>query len=512
VANRVLERNIASASFGSDLAGGGDVNGDGYSDVVVGSPTVGSPSFDGRAYLYLGSAAGVASDPAWFIERPGADDWLGAAVANIGDFNGDGFSDVVISAIGSDTGAIDGGSVELYLGNGGAGRPVLARQFRGADDPNPVQPWGLSHSGDEFQVSVTATSPRGRELAKLHIEACPPGEVWGDVDCRHAVSDSWTAIPLGEGGVVLTETISSLSDGVLYRWRAHVLYLQLHADEPGITEPPVPRHGPWRRLVAIAPAADIRVGEPQQITVEVVNSTSSVAESAAYAEVDVVVTTSDSEPTEFESSVDYETHNGTAFSGDDYVHTSWNLFFPSGTASGTVATIQVDLVGDALDEADEDFILEIHNPIGALLGSQITDTVTILDDDPPPELSAATVEVDEGAGTATVTLELSAPTSFEVTVNYSTADDTATAPADYSTASGTATISALDTMATIDLTIEEDWLEEGDEMFALEFSGVSKATLMTPTVEVIIHDNDLGIIFADGFESGTTSAWNSTKP
>ena len=60
--------------------------------------------------------------------------------------------------------------------------------------------------------------------------------------------------------------------------------------------------------------------------------------------------------------------------------------------------------------------------------------------------------------------------------------------------------------------IEEDWLEEGDEVFTLELSGTSKATLMTPMVEVIIHDNDSGIIFADGFESGNTSAWSSTKP
>ncbi len=135
---------------------------------------------------------------------------LGRAVANIGDFNGDGFADIGVSAIGSDAGAVDGGSVELYLGNAGTGRPVLARQSRGGSS-DPVQPWGLSHSGDAFEVSMTATSPRGRELVKLHVEACPPGEVWGDVDCRHAVSAGWTPIPLGEDGVVLTEAVLGLT-------------------------------------------------------------------------------------------------------------------------------------------------------------------------------------------------------------------------------------------------------------------------------------------------------------
>jgi len=511
-ADRVLEQNIASAGFGAAVAGAGDVNGDGFADLVVGSPTVGSPSFDGRAYLFLGMAAGVAGEPAWFIERPGAGVWLGSAVAGIGDFNGDGFSDVVIGVPGSDAGAADGGSVELYLGNAGAGRPVLARQFRGGDDPNPVQPWGLTHSGDDFQISMTAISPRGRELAKLHVEACPPGEVWGDVDCRHAVSADWTAIPLGENGVVLTETISSLTEGVLYRWRAHVLYLPLHGDEPGITEPPAPRHGPWRTLFAMAPAADIRVGIPQQITIELATISSSVDEGAPQAEVEVVMTTSDGEASEVDSSVDFDTFNGTAVAGEDYVHTSFNRFFSAGTASGTVQTIEVGLINDDLDEPDEDFVVELYNPVGAMLGPQNTHAVTILDDDPPPELSALDVEVSEGVGVATITLELSAPTSFEVTVDFATVDGSATAPMDYVSVSGTVMIPPMDITATVEIPIEDDWLGEALEFFTLELTNPANAVLVAPTVTITIMDDDAGILFADGFESGDTGRWTGVTP
>ena len=512
-ANQVLEENIADAGFGVNVAAAGDVNGDGFSDVMVGSPFVGVPgSFDGRAYLYLGTATGVGSDPGWLMGANGTSELLGHSAAGAGDVNGDGFSDVVIGSPGSDAGAVYGGSVELYLGNAGSGRPVLARQFRGAGDPTPVQPWGLTNSGDDFQISMTATSPRGRELVKLHVEACPPGEVWGDVDCRHVVSADWMPIPLGENGIVLNQTLSGLTEDVLYHWRAHVLYVPLHADEPGITTPPVPRHGPWRTLFAAAPAADIRVGEPQRITIEMVSASSSEGEGAPQAEVSIVMTTSDGEVSEVDTSVDFTTWDGSALAGHDFVHTSFNRFFPAGTTNGAAQIIAVNLINDDLDEPDEDFSVEIYNPMGAVLGFQMVHTVTIVDDDPPPELSAMHVEVDEGAGLAVVVLELSGATSFEVTVDYASVDGSAAAPLDYGPVSGTATIQPMDTIFNIDIPIEEDWIEEGDETFNLNLSGPSNTTLTTSTVLVTIVDNDAGILFADGFESGDTGRWTSVKP
>src|SRR5207244_3506133 len=57
----------------SDLVGGelgasvavGDVNGDGYDDVLAGAPGVGSPWASGRAYLFLGSPTGPSATPDW---------------------------------------------------------------------------------------------------------------------------------------------------------------------------------------------------------------------------------------------------------------------------------------------------------------------------------------------------------------------------------------------------------------------------------------------------------------
>lgn len=512
VADRVLEQNTTTAEFGSCVSGVGDINGDGYADLVVGSPNSANAPPIRRAYLFLGSAAGIAADPAWFVERPVSVDGFGSAVANIGDFDGDGFSDMVVSAPASGAGAAEGGSVELYLGNAGAGRPVLARQSRGVGDPTPVQPWGLSHSGDSFQVSMTATSPRGRELVKLHVEACPPGEVWGDVDCRHQVSADWTAIPLGENGVVLTEAVSGLTEDVLYHWRAHVLFIPLHADEPGIAEPPVPRHGPWRTLSARADIGNVRVGEPQIITIEFVGVASPVGEGVPQAQIDLVMTTSDGEASAVDSSVDFGTFDVTAVAGEDYVHTSFNRFFPVGTASGTAQAIEVDLINDDLDEPEEDFVIELYNSMGAVLGAQNTHTVTIADDDPPPELSALNVEVDEGAGSAMITLGLSAPTSFDVTVDFATVDGSATAPMDYVSVNGTMMIPPMNIVTTVEIPIEDDWLEEASEFFTLELTNPVNVDLATSEVTVTIIDDDAGFLFADGFESGDTGRWTGVTP
>jgi hypothetical protein len=169
-------------------------------------------------------------------------------------------------------------------------------------------------------------------------------------------------------------------------------------------------------------------------------------------------------------------------------------------------------VPDDLDEPDETFSVELHSPSGAVVGAQSVHTATIVDDDPPPELSAADVLVAEGAGVAVVTLQLDAPTTFEVSVGYTTADGTAVAPEDYAAVAGTANIAPMDLSTVVVIPIEDDWLDEGAEFFNLVLSGEVNAVLTTPAVEIVIDDNDVGIIFADDFESGDLMRWSASVP
>ena len=106
------------AWFGSDAYTAGDVNGDGYDDVIVGAYRHDNGQTDeGRAYLYLGSATGLASAPAWTTESDQASTDYGYGARTAGDLNGDGYADVVVAAPGFDNGQTNEGKVWVYLGS-----------------------------------------------------------------------------------------------------------------------------------------------------------------------------------------------------------------------------------------------------------------------------------------------------------------------------------------------------------------------------------------------------------
>jgi hypothetical protein len=93
---------------------------------------------------------------------------------------------------------------------------------------------------------------------KLEVEACPAGVPFDDSDCTTHVSAAWTDVTVSTAGALLTEVVDGL-DPVLHHWRARVLRAPFGVTQTGITAPPNPRHGPWRRLAAQAEEADVLV-------------------------------------------------------------------------------------------------------------------------------------------------------------------------------------------------------------------------------------------------------------
>ncbi len=121
VPNWTAESNQVSAEFGQSVASAGDVNGDGFSDVIVGAPLFDNGETDeGRAYVYHGSASGLSTVPNWTAESNQAGARFGTSVASAGDVNGDGFSDVIVGAPFFENGESEEGLAFVYHGSGTA--------------------------------------------------------------------------------------------------------------------------------------------------------------------------------------------------------------------------------------------------------------------------------------------------------------------------------------------------------------------------------------------------------
>ncbi|MBK9274958.1 MAG: FG-GAP repeat protein [Flavobacteriales bacterium] len=113
-----IEIDQASARYGRSVACAGDVNGDGYSDVIIGAYLFDNGQADeGRVFVYHGGPTGLGGTAAWTAESDQASAWFGYAVAGAGDVNGDGFSDVIIGSPFFDNGQTNEGRIFVYHGN-----------------------------------------------------------------------------------------------------------------------------------------------------------------------------------------------------------------------------------------------------------------------------------------------------------------------------------------------------------------------------------------------------------
>ncbi|MCK6549143.1 hypothetical protein L6R52_25095 [Myxococcota bacterium] len=187
--------------------------------------------------------------------------------------------------------------------------------------------------------------------------------------------------------------------------------------------------------------------------------------------------------------VDWATGNSTAIAPADYVTASGSVTFTAGTTS---MTISVSIQGDVLDEANETLFVNLSNPVNGVLGD-LQGVVTITDDDNAPTISitdATVTEGNTGALNATFTVTLSAASGQMVTVDWATANGTATAGADYVAGSGALTFAAGTTSQTLTVAITPDVLDEVDETFFVNLSNAASATILDAQGLGTITDDD----------------------
>ena len=128
--------------------------------------------------------------------------------------------------------------------------------------------------------------------------------------------------------------------------------------------------------------------------------------------------------------------------------------------------------GDSRNEADEKFFVILTGASNAVIGGSTT-SVTIINDDAVPIVSVSNTNRFEGqSGTTTFhsTVSLSEPSDRTLTVNWQTADGTATAPTDYTSATGTLTFAPGVTSQTLDTLVNGDRAFEADETYFIPLS------------------------------------------
>ncbi|MFH1120176.1 MAG: Calx-beta domain-containing protein, partial [Bacteroidota bacterium] len=353
-----------------------------------------------------------------------------------------------------------------------------------ASDPNASEP---SNNG-QYTVTMTSASDTDTQISYNVSGTATSG------DDFNALSGSVT-IPAGS----LTATIDVVVNDDLILESSETVIATLSAITSG--------------------NSNITIGLPAAATVTITDN-----DAASLSIADVTVDESDGTATftvlltgnvQGGFTIDYATANNTAVQPGDYTSTSGTLTFAGTT--GETETITVPITGNSIVEITETYYVNLSGISNALItyDSQATGTIT---DDDVATVSIASVTEDEGdSGTTTYTftVTMNAASDAVVTVDYATANGTATtADLDYSATSGTLTFAAGNTSQTFTVSVNGDTRIEDDETFTADLSNLvtnsRPITLATSSGTGTITNDDAATIsindvtLAEG-NTGTTS-------
>src|SRR5438309_92159 len=173
--------------------------------------------------------------------------------------------------------------------------------------------------------------------------------------------------------------------------------------------------------------------------------------------------------------VDYLTSDGTATAGANYLPASGTLTFAPGQI---VATFTVTILDDTIGEGDQAVHLTRRNAGGgAVLGTRRSATLTIVDNEPAINFSAASYNVPENKGPAVITVARSGPAAGTVTVRFTTSDGPgASAPGRYAAVNTTLTFAPGVRSLKASVPIVNDTLAQGNGIVNLILSNVGGGT------------------------------------
>ncbi|MEZ5167637.1 MAG: PKD domain-containing protein [Acidimicrobiales bacterium] len=193
-----------------------------------------------------------------------------------------------------------------------------------------------------------------------------------------------------------------------------------------------------------------------------------------------------SEPSATDVTVTWQTVPGTGYSDPatpdvDYVAASGEVLIPAGSVQ---TFIEVTLVGDDLDEFDEQLVVDLTGAVGAVIPPGEQGLLVIDDDDDPPVATPGVAVVTEGDVGSTIeelVVSLSAPSGKPITLEYLTgpADGVIDGGGpDYVPVTGTLTFAPGETTASIPIEVLGDTVFEPGQLYGLEWGA---ALVYAPT-------------------------------
>jgi hypothetical protein len=434
-----------------------DYNGDGNSDLVTGNS-------DGNASVLLGNGAGTFVSGGTHVTGGGITRGL-----TTGDFNSDGRLDLAFANSGGFPSLIASSNLSIVL-NICSAAPVLLPTL--AIDDTAITEGDDGSLIATFNVTLSAASSQTVSVSFYSA----------DKDAVKALDYQATLGRLTFAPGVTSQTISIRVNGDSLdefdeQFRM-ILAFPLNAG-----------------LADAEGVATILDNDPPP-TISISDMSLPEGDSGTHAG---VFTVSLSKPSGKPISVDFATSDGTAASGTDYVGSAGNVNF----AAGEIAkTIGVAVNGDTANEPDETFFVTLTNPQNVVVARGQASGLIINDDTPTIQLSASTYSPNEGAGSATITLNRTGDPNPPATVKFATSDTSgltncgtvtgaASERCDYVTSIGTVSFASGETSKSFTIPLVDDVLVEGNETFTVTLSNVTGGQLGTPsTATVTIVDND----------------------
>ena len=170
-----LTGRAAGDHFGTSVSGAGDVNGDGFADLIVGA-NFNNGTLYGAAYIYYGGP-GVDATADLTLTGAAHSDYFGRSVAGAGDINGDGFADLIVGAPFHDTNT---GQAYIYLG--GPGADATADLTLTGAMVSSYFGWSVAGTGDvdgdgfvDVMVGAWGDGPSGSSAGSAYIYFGGPG-------------------------------------------------------------------------------------------------------------------------------------------------------------------------------------------------------------------------------------------------------------------------------------------------------------------------------------------------